>query len=67
MSAEETKPKAKRSLMATEFEFNQPEILKRFVTDTGKMLPRRITRLSAKEQRAITRAIKRSRNMLIMQ
>ena len=54
-------------MMATEFEFYHPEILKRFVTDTGKILPRRITRLSAKEQRAVTRAIKRSRNMLLMQ
>ena len=63
----EVKEPAKRSLKAIEFEFHQREILQRFVTDTGKILPRRITRLSAREQRAVTRAIKRSRNMLLMQ
>jgi small subunit ribosomal protein S18 len=42
------------------------EALSRYVTDTGKILPRRITGLSAKQQRHITRVIKRARNMLLM-
>lgn len=46
---------------------NDVEILTRFVTDTGKILPRRITGLSAVQQRHITRTIKRARHLLIMQ
>jgi small subunit ribosomal protein S18 len=42
------------------------ELLLRYVTDTGKILPRRITGLSALQQRHITRTIKRARNLLLM-
>lgn len=37
-----------------------------FVTNTGKILPRRITKLSAREQRHITKTIKRARNLLMI-
>ncbi len=40
--------------------------LKNYTTETGKILPRKITRLSAKEQRHITQIIKQSRNFLLM-
>ena len=40
--------------------------LARYVTETGKILPRRVTHLTAKQQRHITRVIKHSRNMLLM-
>lgn len=39
----------------------------RFVTETGKILPRRITRLTAKQQRHLTKEIKRARNLLLAQ
>jgi small subunit ribosomal protein S18 len=42
------------------------EILSRFVTDTGKILPRRITGLTARQQRHITKVIKQARNLLLM-
>jgi small subunit ribosomal protein S18 len=40
--------------------------LARFVTETGKIQPRGDTGLSAKDQRRVTRLIKRARNMLTM-
>ena len=43
------------------------ELLSRHVTDTGKILPRRITNLTALQQRHITRQIKRARNLSLMQ
>ncbi|MBE6400638.1 MAG: 30S ribosomal protein S18 [Opitutales bacterium] len=49
-----------------DFDFTDVEALSRFVTETGKILPRRITGLTAKQQRHVTAAIKRSRNMLLM-
>jgi small subunit ribosomal protein S18 len=37
----------------------------RFVTDTGKILPRKYTGLTAKYQRHVTRILKQARNMLL--
>lgn len=42
------------------------DLLVRYVTDTGKILPRRITGLNASQQRHITRTIKRARSLLLM-
>lgn len=36
-------------------------ILKNFITDQGKILPRRDTNVSIKQQRALTKAIKQGR------
>lgn len=38
-----------------------PELLTKFTTETGKILPRRVTGVSAKLHRRITNAIKQSR------
>lgn len=40
--------------------------LKRFITERGKILPRRISGNCAHHQRQLTRAIKRSRLMALM-
>ncbi|MDU5504678.1 MAG: 30S ribosomal protein S18, partial [Anaerococcus vaginalis] len=42
------------------------ETLKRFISDRGKILPRRVTGLNAKHQREITRAIKRARQVALL-
>ena len=43
-----------------------PELLSRFTTETGKILPRRVTGVSAFIHRKITREIKRSRAVNLM-
>lgn len=55
-----------RSLTPQELDFTHAHIMSRYVTETGKILPRKVTRLSAKQQRKIQKAIKRARNMLMM-
>jgi small subunit ribosomal protein S18 len=50
-----------------EIPFTEPQAMVRFVTDTGKILPRKYTGLCAKHQRAVTKTIKQSRNMLLAQ
>lgn len=40
--------------------------LKRYVSERGKILPRRITGNCAKHQRALTTAIKRARHIALM-
>ncbi|MDP0499461.1 MAG: 30S ribosomal protein S18 [Verrucomicrobiota bacterium JB022] len=42
------------------------EQMQRYVTDTGKILPRKFTGLNAQQQRHVTKTIKRARNMLLM-
>jgi len=55
-----------RSRNPMDFTFLNVEQLSRFVTETGKILPRKETGLSAKHQRRITNLIKQARNMLTM-
>lgn len=40
--------------------------LKKFITERGKILPRRISGACAKHQREVTRAIKLSRNIALL-
>ena len=47
-------------------DYKNPEILKRFVTDRGKIIPRRISGATAKQQRAICKAVKRARYLAIL-
>ena len=43
-----------------------PELLSKFTTETGKILPRRVTGVSAWIHRKITREIKRARAVNLM-
>ena len=44
-------------------DYKDIELLKRFISERGKILPRRVTGTSAKNQRKLTIAIKRARIM----
>ena len=50
----------------TEIDYKDVKLLKRFVTDQGKIMPRRITGTSAKMHRKMVLAIKRARNIALM-
>lgn len=47
-------------------DYKNAETLRRFVTDRGKILPRRVTGTSAKFQRLLTTAIKRARHLSLL-
>ena len=49
----------------TKIDYKDVDLLKRFVSDRGKILPRRVTGTSAKYQRELTVAIKRARQMAL--
>jgi small subunit ribosomal protein S18 len=55
-----------RSLSPDEIPFHSRQSLARFTTDTGKLLPRKYTHMSAKQQRTVTHTIKRARNLHLM-
>jgi len=48
------------------FDYKDPQQLRHFITDRGKIVPRRISGLNAKQQRDLTRAIKRARNIALL-
>lgn len=48
------------------FNYKDPQQLKYFITDRGKIVPRRISGLSAKQQRAVAIAIKRARKIALL-
>jgi len=47
-------------------DYKLSEKLRRFITDRGKILPRRISGNCAKHQRQLTTAIKRARQMALL-
>lgn len=47
----------------TSIDYKDQELLKKFVTEHGKILPRRITGTTAKQQRMVKRAVRRARNV----
>lgn len=50
----------------TPIDYKDADTLKRFTTERGKILPRRITGTCAKHQRELTVAIKRARNICLL-
>tara|TARA_Y100001968_G_scaffold332107_1_gene389070 strand:+ start:1062 stop:1283 length:222 start_codon:yes stop_codon:yes gene_type:complete len=47
-------------------DYKDVELLKKFITDRGKILPRRLTGLTAKQQRDLTVAVKRARIIALL-
>jgi len=75
MSFEDKKPGArvrrKKTCWFTEnnvqfIDYKDEKILRRFVSERGKIIPRRISGTSAKYQRMLNQAVKRARQMAIL-
>ena len=47
-------------------DINDTEVLRRFVTEYGKILPARLTGVTAAQQRQIKQGVRRARNMGLM-
>ena len=47
-------------------DYKDVDLLRKFITERGKILPRRITGLTAKQQRDITLAVKRARLVALL-
>ena len=50
----------------TTIDYKDIELLKKFVSPNGKIIPRRVTGTSAKYQRMLATAIKRARQMALL-
>ncbi len=51
---------------APKIDYKDIRLLSRFVSERGKMIPRRITSVCAKKQRELARAIKRARELALL-
>ena len=47
-------------------DYKDPDFLKRFLNEQGKILPRRITGTSLKFQRRVAQAVKRARHLALL-
>lgn len=71
--SDDNKPRSNRrstSLLANDrtlvIDYKNPQLLKFFLTDRGKVVPARISGVSARQQRQITRAVKRARMLALI-
>lgn len=60
------KNKKARRVIENYIDYKDVKMLQKFITDQGKIIPRRITGLSAKQHRELVIAIKRARQIAIM-
>lgn len=47
-------------------DYKNPQVLRSFITDRGKMIPRRISGASARQQRVISTALRRARMLALL-
>ncbi|HEY1082997.1 MAG TPA: 30S ribosomal protein S18 [Prosthecobacter sp.] len=54
-------PRRRMDIPVEKLVYSNPELLARFLTETGKLIPRRVTGLPAWLHRKVTREVKRAR------
>jgi small subunit ribosomal protein S18 len=59
-------PRRRMDIPTSQLVYKNPDLLSKFTTETGKILPRRVTGVSAWIHRKITREIKRARAVNIL-
>lgn len=61
---------SRASLLASDktlvIDYKNPQLLRAFLTDRGKIVPARISGVTAKQQRQITKAVKRARMLALL-
>ena len=62
------KPKANplKAAGVTEIDYKDVALLRKFISDRGKIRARRVTGVSVQEQRQIARAVKNAREMALL-
>ena len=56
----------KKFQLPKNFDYKNTDILKQFITETGKIVPARVTGISASNQRKITKSIKIARFLALL-
>ena len=56
----------KKFQLPNKFDYKNTDILKQFITETGKIVPARVTGISASNQRKVTKSIKIARFLALL-
>ena len=48
------------------FHYKNTDLLKRYITETGQIIPARVSNISASEQRKLTKAVKIARFLALL-
>ena len=48
------------------FNYKNVDLLKRYITETGKIIPARVSNITAAEQRKLTKAVKIARFLVLL-
>nr|YP_009675027.1 ribosomal protein S18 [Rhizochromulina marina]QDH81878.1 ribosomal protein S18 [Rhizochromulina marina] len=65
-STDRKKRKASPLMINQEIQYKDIELLKTFITEHGKILPRRRTNLTVKQQKNLKKAVKRARILSLL-
>jgi len=59
-------PNSKKNIMLTDIDYKNTSLLRRYISESGKISPRRVTGASAKEQRRVNKAVKIARYLALL-
>lgn len=59
-------PRRRMDIPVQKLVYSNPELLQRFLTESGKLIPRRVTGLPAWLHRKVTREVKRARSINLL-
>ena len=56
----------KKFQLPNKFDYKNTDVLRQFITETGKIVPARVTGISASNQRKVTKSIKIARFLALL-
>ena len=59
-------PNSKKNIIITDIDYKNTSLLRRYISESGKISPRRVTGASAKEQRRVNKAVKIARYLALL-
>ena len=59
-------PNSKKNIILADIDYKNTSLLRRYLSESGKISPRRVTGASAKEQRRVNTAVKIARYLALL-
>ena len=59
-------PNSKKNIILADIDYKNTSLLRRYISESGKISPRRVTGASAKEQRKVNKAVKIARYLALL-
>ena len=59
-------PSSKKNIILADIDYKNTSLLRRYISESGKISPRRVTGASAKEQRRVNKTVKIARYLALL-